>query len=765
MLLGSALDLARPTNGGNDMGCSLRVACLSASALTALAAAPAHAQAQGAEPTAVQEVIVTAQKREELAQDVPIALTALSGEQLERQGITDFADLSTRIPSLRFGSGVTGGENVITLRGIGSQNTTSGGDSPVAYSVDGVYLARTTAVDPEFFDIERIEVLRGPQGTLYGRNSVGGSVNVISRHPTPEAGGHVDLLAGSYEAFIARGWVNAPLFDDGERQVLTRLSAVWAQHDPYQENLFTGPGATHDADAQDFWMVRGQAFFRFSDRADFLLIASASENGAPAATKTRWELQPARYVGALPYLSDPREVRKNSPETFDQDSRYLSGTFNLDLGPATFTSVTGYASGKWAQSNDPDASELTLALNPYWTLDQFQWSEEVRLASNPSDSPLTWIVGAFYFWEKVGQTFQFIDTGLNSPTAIFDNFVFTNGGIYKTESKAVFGQVDYDLARTGAGVPVTLTLGLRYTQDNKKGYDFLDFRLPLIGFVLFQDKEFDESWSQTTGKVGADWRLREDVLLYASYSTGYLSGGGLVGNFPGIYRPQKVKAWEGGFKTTLADGRVLFNGAVYRQEITDMQVFVQDITGSRIDNAGEAQVNGIELEAVATPVAGLRLNAAATFTEAEYDEYLTINNRFAGPAPGCDPLTRLCDFAGNRLVQTPEYTFNVGVQYAFEGAFGEITPRVDFFHSGDVFFLSANSPLERQDAYSLVDASVLWRPPGGRWSVEAFVRNAGDEDVISNDGLQSNTLGLGFGLDNYTYYPPRTWGVRVGVDF
>lgn len=749
------------------MGRLTRTALLSASALAGLALTdPAFAQARSAPASnVIEELIVTAQKREENSQTVPIALTALAGESLQRQGVSGFQDLSTRVPSLRFGSGVTGGENVITLRGVGSQNTTSGGDSPVAYNLDGVYLARTTSVDPEFFDIDRIEVLRGPQGTLYGRNSVGGSVNVITKHPQAAFGAHADALVGDYAARIFRGWVNLPIVEGGDHQILGRLSAVSAKHDGYQENLFNGAGATHDADGQDFWMVRGQLYFKLSERADFLLIGSASWNGDPVATKTRWELAPGRFTGALPYLSDPRQVRKNSPENFDQDGRYASGTFNYDLGFATFTSVTGYASGKWAQSNDPDASELTIALNPYWTLDHFQYSEELRLASNPSDRPLSWIVGAFYFREKAGQTFQYIDTGLNSPSPFTDNFVFTNGGIYKTESWAPFGQLDYDLAKTGAGIPLTLTLGLRYTHDAKKGFDFLNYALPRIGFVLPISKTFDDSWTQTTGKLGAAYQVSPKLMLYANASKGYLSGGGLVGNFPGIYQPETVKAYEAGFKATLMDRRLLFNAAVYQQDISNMQVFVQDITGSRIDNAGQATVKGVELEMIATPVDGLRLNASATFTDAKYDRYVTIDNRFAGVAAGCDPATRLCDFSGHRLVQTPEHTFNLGAQYAFETAIGQITPRVDLFSSGDLYFLSANSPFDRQKAYTLVDANVTWRAPGGRYSVEAFVRNAGDENIISNDGLQSNTIGNGFGLDNYTYYPPRTYGVRVGVDF
>ncbi|UTP38210.1 TonB-dependent receptor [Phenylobacterium sp. LH3H17] len=726
---------------------------------------PVLAQEAAAPSNLIDELIVTAQKREENAQTVPIALTALDGDSLQRQGVSGFQDLSTRVPSLRFGSGVTGGENVITLRGVGSQNTTSGGDSPVAYSLDGVYLARTTSVDPEFFDIQRIEVLRGPQGTLYGRNSVGGSVNVITKHPTAELGGHADALLGNYDARIARAWVNVPIFQDGERYAAVRLSGVKAEHDGYQENLFKGPGATNNADGQDFWMLRGQVYWQLSEQADFLLIAAASSNGDPVATKTRWELAPARYVGAQPYLRDPRKVRKNTPETFDQDGRFAAATFNFDAGFATFTSVTGYASGKWAQSNDPDASELTIATNPYWTLDHFQWSQEIRLASNPSDRPLSWIVGGFYFREKVGQTFQYIDTGLNSAAPFTDTFVFTNGGIYKTESYAPFGQIDFDFAKTGSGVPLTLTLGLRHTKDSKKGFDFLDFRLPRLGLAFPASKNFDESWTETTGKIGAAYQVSPDLMLYASASKGYLSGGGLVGNFPGIYQPETVKAYEAGFKATLMERRLLFNAAAYHQDIKDMQVFVQDITGSRIDNAGQATVRGVEVEMIATPVNGLRLNASVALTDAEYDEYITINNRFSTPGPGCNSTTRLCDFSGKRMVQTPKHTLNMGAQYAFETAFGQVTPRIDVFNSGALYFLSANSPLERQKGYTLVDVNVTYRAPEGRWTLEAFVRNVGDKDIISNDGLQSNTIGNGFGLDNYTYYPPRTWGVRVGVNF
>jgi len=747
------------------MGRSTRAVLLCASAIAGFWAGQAMAAAPSPPANTIEQLIVTAEKREESAQNVPIALTALSGAALERQGVIGFENLSTRVPSLRFGPGVTGGENVITLRGIGSQNTTSGGDSPVAYNLDGVYLARTTSVDTEFFDIDRIEVLRGPQGTLYGRNSVGGSVNVITNHPTDTLDGHVDALFGNYGAQTYRAWANAPLYDNGDQQVLARIAVVRAEHDPYQKNLFNGQGAPHNGDAQDFWLARGELYFKLSDKANLLLIGSNSWNGDPVATKTQWWEAPGRFVGAQPFLTDPREVRKNSPEMYGNNNYYASATFNYDLGFATFTSVTGFAASKWKESSDADGSELTIALNPLWTLRQFQESEEVRLASNPSSQPLSWIVGGFVFREKAHQDFLFIDTGLNDPAALFDAFVFRNGGDFRTLSWAPFGQVDYDLAKTSLAVPLTLTLGLRYTRDTKKGADFLDFALPLVGLDFPQAKTFDRSWTQTTGKIGLAYRPSEELMLYANASKGYLSGGGLVGNFPGIYQPEKVNAYEAGFKSTWLERRLQLNGAIYREDIKDMQVFVQDITGSRIDNAGRAHINGLELEAVATPLDGLSLNASATFTDAKYDQYVTINNRFSGPAPGCDPVTRLCNFAGHRLVQTPRYTYDLGAQYVWEASFGQVTPRIDVFHSGDLFFLSANSPLERQKPYTLVDANVTWRSPDKRFTVEIFGRNLGDETVISNDGLQSNTIGEGFAPDNFSYFPPRTYGVRFGVDF
>jgi iron complex outermembrane receptor protein len=731
---------------------------LATSALTCLTSSAALADG------GIEVVTVTAEKRLEDVQKVPIAITPLEGSALDDMGIVGFADLGTHVPSLRFGNNPTGGENAITLRGVGSQNVTSGGESPVAYSVDGVYQARTTAVDPEFYDIDRIEILRGPQGTLYGRNSVGGSVNVITNHPTGTLEASGDAMIGNYSDWTLRGYVNAPLFSTGGMDVNARVTGVWSEHSAYQTNLSTVPGHTNLGDGQQFYMVRGQLEADFSPDVSFLVSGYTMSNDRPVATKLAWGEAPvpnqARFVGQV-YDPNPRHTESEFPDTARYWNSGVSGTLTWNLGFATLTSISAYTDGHWRSTNDSDSVSIDLSHTDYWTMKSTQYSEEVRLAGSDTDCPVKWIVGFFYFDEKVTQTYQFTDTGLNAPFGT--GFIFKNGGTINSESWAPFGQIDVDLSKTSLGIPLTLTGGIRYTQDHKHINDFLDYAIPDFAFDFFQSKDVGHSWSQVTGKLGLAYQVDHDTMVYANVSRGYLAGGELMGNFPGIYNPEIATNYEGGLKTQFADNRVQLNLAGFYTRLKNMQVFVQDITGSRIDNAASAHVGGFEAEAIYIPMDKLHLNASVSILEARYDNYFTIDNRFAGPAPGCDPITRLCDFSNHRLVQTPNYTFDIGGEYVFNTSVGTFTPRADVFFSGDLFFLSANSFRDRQAPYALGNFHVRWDSAGGRWFADAFVNNISNANIVSGDGVQSNTIGLGFGIDNRTYMPPRTFGLRVGA--
>jgi iron complex outermembrane receptor protein len=752
-LLGLVATQALAQSTGADAGLQI------ADAGTIRVAAATTKSAAGAPQGEIETVIVTAEKRAEDSQHVGISLTAISGQALDKQGITGVQELQETVPSLRFGINPAGGQDVLAIRGFTSQNATGGGDSPVSYSVDGVYLARTTDVDSEFFDIDHIEVLRGPQGTLSGRNSTGGAVNVLTNRPTDELGGHVDFLIGDYDARTIRAWANVPLVDNGDNdQILLRITGVSASHDGYQTNVSTAPGATHNADGEDYQMLRGQLLFKLASNVDFLLEASENSEKAPPATKAQWNLLPdqSRFAGQTWY-TDPRVVNKDYPENYINSNQLYSGTLNWRLGWATLTSVTGYAREHWFQSNDGDSSGLNLVYNPYWDETASQFTEEVRLASNDDTSPFKWIGGVFFFDEHLSENFDIIDTGLNAPFGTQSNFF--SGGSITTTAFAPFGQIDYDLAKTSAGIPLTITAGLRWNYDNKSGSDFNDYCIPEFG-VCFRTpaaglESFNHTFEGFSGKFELAYKFSDDQMAYASYSRGFLSGGKLIGTTP-IYKPETVDSYEIGFKSEFFDHRLQFNIDGFDEQIQNLQVFVANSTGSHIDNAVGHDYGG-ELEFTAIPVDGLKINGSVSLQSAKYDRYMSIDTHF-----GSGPLV---NFAGHYLNQTPTATFSLGAEYDIETSFGTIIPRIDFFHSSRVYFLPDNWASASQGPYTQTNLHLTWIDPSSRYQIDAFVNNLENKAIISNDAIEDSTEGLGQGPDDYTYLPPRTIGLRFGVNF
>jgi iron complex outermembrane receptor protein len=429
------------------------------------------------------------------------------------------------------------------------------------------------------------------------------------------------------------------------------------------------------------------------------------------------------------------------------------------------------------QTSDGDGSDAPLAFGSRWTLRQHQLSEEVRLASHSDTSPLNWIAGLYYFWSDNFENFAYSDTGFNDFSAVepFDAFNFLSHGHTKTESYAPFGQVDYDLSKTSWGIPLTVTLGGRWSADKKYGNNFLDYQLPDFPFCTgpnhdctLYDLPFSKSWAQWTGKFGLAYQVSDDLMLYASASRGYLAGGNIIG-LANIYNPESMWSYEAGFKSRFLDDRAQLNVAAYHEEIKGLQVFIQSSTQSGINNVdGITQVNGLETEFTFVPSQDWKLNATLTLTSAHYGEYLTTDNRFGVPPVGCTfgALGNECNFKGNDLNQTPPYSLDLGIQYTFYTEYGAVTPRVDTFLSGEVQFLPDNYVTSTQKAYSRTNFNVSWVSPSGKYTGDVFVRNIEDNAVISNDGLQSITLGQQFmEPDNFVYYPPRTFGVRLGYKF
>ena len=324
------------------------------------------------------------------------------------------------------------------------------------------------------------------------------------------------------------------------------------------------------------------------------------------------------------------------------------------------------------------------------------------------------------------------------------------------------------MAKTSLAIPLSVTAGLRYTSDTKFGVNYLDYQLPVAcgGSCQIAQGPFSNTWDQLTGKFGLNYQVTDHVLAYASVSRGYLAGGNIIG-LAHVYGPETTWSYDAGLKTRFFDNRLQVNLAGYHEAIEHLQVFIQSSTQSGINNVdGRSFVNGFEGEVVAVPVPDLRFNATVTLTDAHYGKYITTDTRFGGPGPGCAAVTLLCNFQGHELNQTPPYTVDLGLAYTFHTAFGTVTPRVDSFFSGRVQFLPDNVATSTQPAYHMTNLHLSWLSRDGRYQVEAFAKNLENANVISNDGLQSITLGQqGLEPDNFVYYPPRTYGIRLTLNF
>jgi iron complex outermembrane receptor protein len=719
-------------------------------------------QASGKGSDQVETVTVTANRRSENIQNVGIAITAFDGSALNQQGIYDFQDLTLRVPDFRFGNGVTGGENVITMRGVGSQNTTPGGDSPVTYSVDGLTLQRTTILDPEFYDIGNVEVDEGPQGTLEGRNSVGGAVRVTTNRPTDETSGAVDVSFGDYAAFIMRGWVNASLYSDGDTEVNLRVTGVEDQHKGYITNVSNAPGATHNLDGENLQTLRAQIDFKLNSNVDFLIEGFTLHNDDPVGTKVQFWQTPGRFVGA-PFYSSPWVVNNNFPDTANDRLNMAIATLNCNFGWSTLKNIAGYEKSYHDSKNDADGTGLDLGTNGDWLLNQQQVSDEIRLVSNTSvGDPLSWAAGFYYFHANNFEHFAFIDTGLNCSYCAYTFFSYGN---LSTESLAPYGQVDYNFQNTGLAIPLTATVGARYTDDKKYGAGTLYYdSFPIVAPYS------THNWGQWTGKGELKWQFNSDLMAYASASRGYLSGGNIIG-LQSFYQPESVWSYEVGEKSEWLDKHLQVNVSAFHEDLSNMQVFIQSGASSELQNAGKARVNGVEAQMTAIPIDGLRINLATALTDAKYVQYFSPegDNRFPSPSVNPSPSDKClqvapysCNWKGNWLNQTPPYTVDLGVEYDFETSIGTITPRIDTFWSGAVYFLPDN--YNRQPAYNETDLNINWTDKSGTYSVEGFIKNVGNTTVISNDGLQSGSFGYYLQEpDNYVYYPPRTIGIRFGL--
>lgn len=722
----------------------------------------------------IEEIVVTARKREETVQTTPVSMTAFSAESLEARSLSSFNELGDFAPNVDISGGIPNGGGSaaqIFIRGVGQDDYSFPNEPGVGLYIDGVYISRSVAGDFGFMDIDRIEVLRGPQGTLYGRNTIGGAVKIITKKPEGSNSGRVDLTVGNEGRIDAHANYDVAL---GERMA-AKFAIAQFTRDGLGENIIG-----QELGDEDEFDARAALLFEASDDLQFLFQADylhQKQNG-PAGSMVRFDdLDPttdflingllappvAEEFGLEPPYDQYGEAwvktldcdecvyeSGGAAETRDWAEIYgLSATIDWTPGETlTLKSITSYRDYDIDVRRDSEHTPFNVVQvdNP----EQFsQLSQELQLSGSSLDYRLDWLVGVYGLLED-GESELYAPLLSGLYDAVGADLTALINSDYDAYSVAAFGEATYNFTdRFG------VTFGGRITHDSKE-YVYGLMR-PESGQVPLPPEELNDSWTEFLPKIGVEFQATETLLWYANASRGYKAGGynsrALSGIAPKAYDPEFVNAVEAGFKSTLLDSRVTLNGAVFYNDYEDIQLLaVLDLGGGNvetvIENAGQGRIIGGELELVAVPSNQWEFTAGIGLLDTEYDE--------VGDSASQAGITE-----DNEFINAPEVSFNASAEYEFTlGDPGMITLRTDVAHKASQFRDAVNTPELETDDYTLWNARATLRPHTGAWELAAFVTNITDELYVTN-GV--SVLGLGY-VEAY-YNRPREWGLSFAINF
>ncbi|QIB65299.1 TonB-dependent receptor [Kineobactrum salinum] len=688
-----------------------------------------HAQAWGA-GLVIEEVVVTAQKRLESIQDIPVAASAFTAAGLRERGLADPQDLSRATPNLDIFSAFGETAPKVTIRGIGSSSFNQNTESTAVIYLDEFPLNPTPAKLPQFFDLERVEILRGPQGTLYGKNTTGGAINLITRRPSGATGGHLTLTAGKYGQLDAEGAFETALAGDWSLRVAGR-----SQHrDGYGTNLANG----EDIYDKEALAARVGLLYEGAQLTSYLKawVHKSGADGYYIKTRqTDFAGNPAPanpITGAVTVApDDPYRGAWNEAHN-EVENRGLNANIDYDLGAHTLSLVTGYLESDNHNDTDCDGTDSELCRIDY-VLEAEEFSAELRLASN-LDGPFNYIAGLSYFREQLD-----IDNFYN---LIFGTAQFTQAGEQTATAAAIFADGSYQLSDR-----LELLGGIRWTRDEKE-IRFAGHTVAASPFLI----DDSETWTEPGYRAGLSWSAAEDATLYATYSHGYRSGAydtGLISDptAQGVATdPEFVDNYELGLKSFWLDRRLQLNAALFYMEFTDQQLLVVR-PGSLCcsqDNAGESEIRGLELEGQWLATQALTIGYAATWLDAEYTQW--------------DKDGR--DLAGQALPNAPEYQLSLSPEYAVPAWEGEVFVAVDYSYVGETRVGNDFDRLERdiQGSHSLVDARLGYR--GETYDLLLWGKNLGDKAIL-RDYLDLSS----FGFVQTLYGEPRSYGITLNYRF
>lgn len=754
--------------------------CTAAAIALSVGTVPALAQDQaGAAPEGSSdgEIIVTATRGETLISKTPVAMSAIAGDDLRSAGISNPTSLADQVPNLDI-SRANGLQ--ITIRGVTSTDGTEKGDPSAAFLLDGIYIARPQVQEVSFFDVQRVEVLRGPQGTLYGRNTTAGLVNVIANKPMFDSlSGSVDLAYGSYENIQGTGVLNVPL---GENFAV-RAAVNYDRRDSY---LYEGTGVTRSLDPFiNNFSARLSVATRWDSgelviRGDYSSMNGTGFN-APSVTNAFSFPSGPGANGVTPlFLSSTTSRQRRTVNTpivaepaGDNSTWGIMADLNQDFGGVTLSYLGSYR--EFTRDEDGISVRGLGATSVPTTFEGEYWqqSHELRLSTN-GDGPFKAQAGVYYFQERSGIAFYLY--GARSPIVDTVGYVFGfPQDPTKAKSYAGFAQGTYSLTET-----LRLTGGVRYSHDDKSRVGFTvlcatvacngrtSTGAPIAGESRLAN-DASRSFSATTWRVGLDHDLNDRTLLYATVSTGYKAGGFNDGCEASVtsgcnnnssesalyYEPETLTSYEVGIKARFMDNAVRLNLSAFHYDYDQLQLTQLIVcvppNGNCLNttNAGKAKVDGVELEAFITPSENDKFDFNVNWLDARYTEYRPSN---AGVPAGID-------FAGRELDRSPRWTASAGYRHTFQlGNGGNIEAGIRTRMSAS-YRLAALAQLMqfRQPGYTRTDATLTYNGPDDGYYLQLFAKNLENTVVVTTASAGNNgTLQLG---------DPRTFGVRAGFKF
>jgi iron complex outermembrane recepter protein len=760
--------------------------------------AVAFVDSAGAQPAnGVETVLVTARLREEDAQTVPVSLSVVSSNTLDSTFTNNIQQLTQLVPSLNYVS-PNPRNTAFTIRGLGSSvvavsQANDGLEPGVGFYVDGVYHARPATAAFDFVDLDRVEVLRGPQGTLFGKNTTAGAINIVTAAPsfTPDFRFETRVAGDDYHQLF--GTASGPLAGD---TLAGRFSASWLERDGVLHDTRTGA----DLNTLGTSALRGQLLYKPTDNLRIRFSGDRSNFDSICCTQVYFAVAPTLKAAARQYpaLAAGQNYAPPSLNPYDRltdiDGRLLvdtsaggfSSTIDWDVGQFTLTSVSAWRFWKWDAENDRDYTGLSIQTSQHIPSRQDQYSQELRIATR-GDRRVDYVAGYYFFTQRVDGTpitvygplaaYWLLGPAPATPSNLLDGYRTDGITRFDSDSRAVFGEATWHATRRW-----DLTLGWRYTMEAKDGSYWsavsgglatttpalVNAKLSILRPQAYNAAVDDDSGS---GRVVASYRVSSNLLTYLSYADGQKSGGinmsGLplnAANLPAlataVVRPEKNKTAEIGVKTQLAKGRVTLNADVYDTKVHDFQTNVVD-TGpgalrGYLANIEAVSVKGAEIDT--TYRIGQHFNAYASLAYADgvYDSYKN------GPCPieAIGAATTVCDLSGKPLSALPRWTRSAGMEFNHALGGREIFVRTDVVSRTGIYGDPSDSQYTRIGGYSVVNASIGLKH-AGPWEISLWARNLLDEEYMQNLTVQAGNSGLIVGTPN----DPRAIGIALRASF